>query len=232
MKETALNKHSVEQIRSLLQQIPFFADLAMHDYQQYELLLKSSSLIELEANEPLLKKGEVDNKFYFLLEGQLYVFPEESLDKAPISELSPGQVLGALAIINKQPRNASITATHLGAKLLAVDFSVFGEFEDFSQVKLSTKLSLLRIVVNNTRWKLQVYKMNNPEHPLVTYLDAIPQFTGNKGTVSELKHLALQTRALADLLTKWNPSQQAINYVMPKKKKGLRGLFSALTGDK
>lgn len=230
MKDTALRKHTAEQIRSLLQQIPFFADLALHNFQQYELLLDNSSLVELDANEQLLKKGEVENRFYFLLKGQLYVFPDEDFEKPPISELGAGQVVGALAIINKQPRNASIAATHLGAKLLAIDFAIFGEFEDFSQVKLSTKLSLLRIVVNNIRWKLQVYKMNDPKHPLVSHLDAIPQFTGSKDTVSELKHLALQTRALADLLSKWNPSQQPIAYVIPNKKKGLRGLFSALAG--
>lgn len=230
MKETSLRHYTADQTRALLQQIPFFTDLALHDFQQYELLLQNSCLIELDANEPLTKKGDVENCFYFLLEGQLYVFPDEGFEKPPISELGAGQVLGALAIINKQPRNASLAATHLGAKLLATDFTVFGEFEDFSQVKLSTKLSLLRIVVNNTRWKLQVYKMNNPEHPLAKRLDAIPQYTGSKGTVSELKHLAQQSRALGELLSKWNPSQQPIAYVTASnRKKGFRGLLAALS---
>lgn len=230
MKETALRHYSAEKTRLLLQQLPFFTDLALHDFQQYELLLQNSRLVELEANEPLTKKGDTDSSLYFLLEGQLYVFPDEHFEKPPISELGAGQVLGALAIINKQPRNASLAATHLGAKLLATDFTIFGEFDDFSQVKLSTKLSLLRIVVNNTRWKLQVYKMNNPEHPLARRLDAIPHYTGNKGTLSELKHLAQQSRALGELLSKWNPSQQPIAYISNNKKRGLKGFLATLTG--
>lgn len=227
MKETTLRHISSEETLKLLSKIPFFSDLALHDFPQYELLLQNSRLLELEEHEQLTQKGAIETRLYFLLEGQLYVFLDEHCETAPISELTPGQVLGALSIINKKPRNASLAAAPNGAKLLVTEFDIFGDLEDFSQIKLSTKLSLLRIVVNNTRWKLQVYKMADPEHPLAKKLDDIPQYDGTKGTLSELRHLTQQSKLLGEILSRWNTNQQAIsNYTPPPKKKNKKGFLS------
>lgn len=225
MKEIALNQYTPEALNTLLSQIPFFNDLALHDYQQYELLLKHSKVIELAPYESIIRKGDVEQTFYFLLKGQLDVFPDSDPRLQPISQLSPGQVFGALAIINKQPRTASLAAGRQASTLFATDSNLFGEMEDFSQIKLETKLSLLRIVVNNTRWKLEVYRMNEPDHPLVCNIDKIHPFQGEKNTVDELRYLAQQSKALGNILNDWNASQMPSLSELPPKKRGFFSLF-------
>lgn len=225
MKITTFDKYTPDAVSNLLSQIPFFSDLALHSNQQYELLLKHSSLIELPAGKTIIEKGAIDNKFYFLLKGKLDVFPDKECHEPAISQLSSGQVLGALAIINNQPRTASLAAAKIGATLIATDFTIFGSLEDFSQVKLETKLSLLRIVVNNARWKLEVYKMNEPAHPLVEKIDKIANFQGDKITLDELQFLAEQAKELGSMLEQWNDSQlTGVAAKTPKK----GGIFSVL----
>jgi CRP-like cAMP-binding protein len=209
MRKISLNEYPPETIQTLLSQIPFFNDLSLHDNQQYELLLSRSTMIELDPGEQIIRKGTVDKTFYFLLKGQLDVFPDENAKEKPINQLSPGQVFGAVAIINEQPRTASLAASKdSDATLFATDFSVFGDLDDFSTIKLETKLSFMRIVVNNTRWKLEVYKMNDPEHSLASKLDNIQRYMGTKSTLAELKSLASQSKDLGDLLNEWNASMQ------------------------
>ncbi len=225
MKVTTLDKYTADAVSDLLSPIPFFSDLALHSNQQYELLLKNSSLIELPPGKTIIEKGAIDNKFYFLLKGKLDVFPDKDCHEPAISQLSSGQVLGALAIINNQPRTASLAAAKVGATLIATDFTIFGRLDDFSQVTLETKLSLLRIVVNNARWKLEVYKMNDPDHPLTERIEKISNYQGPKITVDELKFLAEQAKELGDMLGQWNHSQ--LTGAGPKaEKKG--GVFSIL----
>jgi len=228
MRKLPLSDFPKDTIEMLLGQIPFFNDLSLHDHQQYTLLLKHSYMIELSPNEQIIRKGTIDKTFYFLLKGQLDVFPDEQSKANAINQLSPGQVFGAVAIINEQPRTASISAgKDSGATLFATDFSVFGGLEDFSQIKLETKLSFLRIVVNNTRWKLEVYKMNDPEHPLAVKLDKIKRPSGNKSSVEELHNLAIQSQELGDLLNQWNASMQETSIKSSSSKKSK--LFSLLS---
>lgn len=207
MRKIPLSDYSQSTIQTLLSQIPFFNDLSLHDVQQYDLLLKHSSMIELAPREQIIQKGTIDQTFYFLLKGQLDVFPDENAKSKAISQLSPGQVFGALAIINQQPRTASLAASKDSpATLFATDFSIFGKLDDFSQIKMETKLSFLRIVVNNTRWKLEVYKMNDPDHKLAGKLDAIQRFSGKKSSIEELESLAVQSKQLGELMNEWNSS--------------------------
>lgn len=229
MRKISLSEYPEATIQTLLSQIPFFNDLSLHDLQQYNLLLTHSYMIELSPNEQIIRKGTIDKTFYFLLKGQLDVYPDEQAKTKAINQLSPGQVFGAVAIINEQPRTASIAASKdTDATLFATDFSIFGSLDDFSHIKLETKLSFLRIVVNNTRWKLEVYKMNDPEHALASKLDAIKRHTGNKSTADELHNLAKQSQELGDLLNEWNASMQStsVKSDSPKKSK----LFALLSG--
>ena len=223
MRKISLKDYDQNTIQTLLSQIPFFNDLSHSDNQQYELLLKHSTMVELSPGEQVIKKGTVDRTFYFLLKGQLDVFADEKVNGKSINQLSPGQVFGAVAIINEQPRTASLAASKDNeATLFATDFSVFGELNDFSQITMATKLSFLRIVVNNTRWKLEVYKMNEADHPLVEKLDGIIPYSGPKNTDEELAALSDQSKTLGDLMNEWNDSIGGNN---KSKKKGLFSLF-------
>jgi len=211
MKQTPYDQYPKDRIKSLLSGIPFFSDLSVNDASQHQLLLKHAAILELAPGDVLIKKGEVDRHYYFLLKGELAVYPEKSIERksVPVSKLTQGQVLGALALLAGLPRTATVAVEKTGTEALvfSADTTPFGELKDFSQVFLATKLALYRNVINNTRFKLEGYKAKNPKHALTEEYLKIPKFTGSKDTLEELQSYAQQAIALARVLQKWNELQ-------------------------
>ena len=91
--------------------------------------------------------------------------------------------------------------------MFETDFSIFGELNDFSKITLATKLALFRIVINNTRFKLESYKAKDPKHPLAEVYAKLEKFSGTKDTKEELVFLYKQATMFARLLSKWNEVQ-------------------------
>ena len=211
MKKIPLDKYPKDKTKSLLSGIPFFSDLAIKDSQQHQLLLHHSVIVELSGGDVLIKKGDTDRTFYFLLKGDLAVYAEEKLDRksTAIGTLSQGQVLGALTIITGLPRTATVAVEKKAgdAMVFETDFSVFGALEDFSKITLATKLAFFRLVINNTRFKLETYKAKNAKHPLAEVYAKLQKFAGAKDTKEELIFHAKQATTLARLLQKWNEVQ-------------------------
>lgn len=206
MKSTPISSLTPDAVNTLLSGIPFYKDLMFNDPEQTKVLLSHSQLFEPAPGEVVIEKGARDHLFYFLLSGQLAVYPDGKRKGEALSYLSAGQILGALALLCNSPRTATLVADPKSSRvqLFGADFTPFGELTDFSQIKLSTKLVLWRMVMNNTRWKLSVYKMQNPDHPLSQALQSVETFTGEKGSVEELQSLDRQIRQLTDLMQKWN----------------------------
>lgn len=206
MKTTPITSLTPDVLDALLSGIPFYKDLMFNDPEQMKLLLSHSLLFEPAPGEVVIEKGGRDKIFYFLLSGMLAVYPDGKRKGQALNYLSAGQILGALSLLCNSPRTATLVADpqSLRVQLFGADFSPFGELTDFSQIKLSTKLVLWRMVMNNTRWKLGVYKMQNPDHPLTQALQRVETYTGEKNTVEELKSLDRQIHQLTDLMQKWN----------------------------
>ncbi len=207
MKTIPLTTYDNETIDSLLTGIPFFRDLKMADEPQYRLLLSYSNLYEAEPEELVITKGQRDNMYYFLLRGQLIVYPDGSgKSSAGQNYIGSGQVFGALALLCDIERTASIAVDpqYPKALLFGTDFKPFRDPEDFRQIRLETKLAFYRGVVHHTRWKLEVYKMEYPDHALVKEMKRIEFFIGDRGTVDELRSLHRQVQQITALLTTWN----------------------------
>lgn len=206
MKRIALTTYSADTLESLLSGIPFYKDLSFSDPEQLATLIRHSSVYEPVPGEVVIEKGVHDNIFYFLLSGQLVVYPDGRKSRKALNYLSAGQAVGVLALLCNSPRTATLVADPKSsrAQLFGTDFSPFGELGDFSQIKLSTKLILWRMVTHNTRWKLGVYRMQMPEHPLWLKLQQVETFSGEKGSVEELQSLDRQVRLLTELMQKWN----------------------------
>lgn len=206
MKSTPITSLKPDMIETLLSGIPFYKDLMFNDPDQMKILLSHSQLFEPAPGEVVIEKGARDNVFYFLLSGQLAVYPDGKKKGEALSYLSAGQILGALALLCKSPRTATLVADPKSSRvqLFGADFSPFGELADFSKISLNTKLLLWRMVMNNTRWKLSVYRMQNPDHALSDALQKVETFTGEKGTIEELQSLDRQIHQLTDLMQKWN----------------------------
>ncbi len=207
MKVVSISSYAQETVDGLLTGVPFFRDLKTHDEAQYRLLLSYSNFYEAEPNEKIITKGERDSMYYFLLRGQLIVYPDGSgTSSAGQNYIGSGQVFGALALLCDIERTASIVVDpqYTKALLFGTDFKPFRTLEDFRQIRLETKLAFYRGVVHHTRWKLEVYKMEYPEHPLVKEMKRIEFFVGERGTVEELRSLDRQIKQITALLKTWN----------------------------
>lgn len=206
MKSVPAASYSSETLDSLLSGIPFYKDLMFNDPEQMAVLLRHSHLYEPAPGEVVIEKDARDNIFYFLLSGQLVVYPDGKKSRRALNYLSAGQVLGVLALLCRLPRTATLVADPQSSRvqLFGTDFTPFGELTDFSKIKLSTKLVLWRMTTHNTRWKLNVYRMQDPAHALSKALEKVETFSGEKGSVAELESLDRQIHQLTDLMQKWN----------------------------
>lgn len=206
MKSVPISNYTPDMLETLLSGIPFYKDLIFNDPQQMEVLKRHSCIYEPAPGEVVIEKGAQDNIFYFLLSGQLIVYPDGKKSRKAVNYLSAGQALGVLALLCKAPRTATLVADPKSgrAQLIGTDFTPFGELTDFSQINLHTKLALWRMVAHNTRWKLNVYRMQSPDHPLAQALQKVDTFSGEKGSLEELQSLDRQVRQLTELMQKWN----------------------------
>jgi signal-transduction protein with cAMP-binding, CBS, and nucleotidyltransferase domain len=210
MKTTPYADYPHSKIASSLKNIPFFEDLLIDNPEQQKLLFDNASIMELGGGDVLIQKGQTDRAFYFLLKGELAVYPTEKLSSffkkaEPIGHLSEGQLFGALAMMTGNPRNATIAAEKgSSAVVFACDCTIFFALEDFSIVTLATKLTLFRMVSNSIRFRLESYKGRDPNHPLAQEYAQIPKFTGDKDSVDELRYLSEQVEKYASLLERWN----------------------------
>gem|GEM_PF-3836150 len=93
---------------SLLQSIPYFKEL---ESVELEALAENAPLIHLKCGEELLRQGNAGSDSFVLLEGRLKAFrqvPDEG-DEV-LGEIGRGEIVGEMAVLLDQSRNATIVA--------------------------------------------------------------------------------------------------------------------------
>ncbi|WP_395750323.1 cyclic nucleotide-binding domain-containing protein [Prosthecobacter sp.] len=113
MKEFAYihdEKHSPSPLRAV-------PALASFSDDQLDDVLNSSSLLQCEPGDHIIKEGSIDSRIYVLLSGELEV-RVGSKKVAAITRI--GEVFGELALVNHDKRLASVIASNK-AVCLAVD---------------------------------------------------------------------------------------------------------------
>lgn len=207
MKNVDLQAQTKESIQRFVYGITFFKEVIDAEPDQFDLLMESSRIVEVDPDEIIIHKGDKDSFLYFLLKGRLSVLPnDQSPMEESLNDVNPGELFGAMAMVTGQERSATIKA-HPSSKenlLFAVDFNHFKDINDFSQFTMATKISFYRLVVHNIRWTLETNKMKEPSHPLVTKMRQLTLFRGDRGTMEELESLHTQANELAAILSEWN----------------------------
>ncbi len=219
MHSFAINKVPQQKLLPVLQKIPFFKKLLDETPLQCRTLLEYSRLILTGAGEEVIKKGEFDSWFYFVLKGQLEVYPQQVSDKTKvIGYLGPGELFGALAMIGDVERNATVIVPQEEDKvlLLGVDFSPFDELENFSIIHLETKHAFYEMVVNITWQRLSNYREKLPEHSvskkLAHFAPADFSPADNEScSLESLKKLSVKVLELSEMLAEWNISLESLN---------------------
>jgi CRP-like cAMP-binding protein len=91
--------------------------LASFNEEQLDEVLNSSSLLQCEPGDVIIKEGSIDSRIYILLSGELEV---RVGDKRVAAIARSGEVFGELALVNQDKRLASVIASNK-AVCLAVD---------------------------------------------------------------------------------------------------------------
>lgn len=208
MKIKELTEFSSADVDAILRRVPFYKELQLRDVAQRAELLRYSCVVELDPGETIMRRGERGSWLYFLIKGELLVHLDESAPERVLNTITPGELFGDLALLCDQQRKATVTAASGDRKvvLLATDFKPFGDLLNFNRVSLGTKLVIYRTIVHSIRWRLEVKRMESPQHPLAAELRKVPTFAGERETVAELQSLHDQAIFLASLLDRWNSS--------------------------
>lgn len=216
MKAIPIDQYPKDMATAFISGITFVNEVRMNDKSQLDTLMKNACFVECSAGEVLLTAGKNGRRYSFLLKGQLSVYADEDTRGKPINQITPGQNFGGLSIICKTRRTATV-AVSAGCKaalILSIDLTGLGELDDFSIYTLQTKLALYRAIVNNTRWQLELYKIDYPDHPLTTRSRTVEVYIGQRNTMDELASLERQAYQLTEMLVEWNQAlqeQEAVN---------------------
>jgi CRP/FNR family transcriptional regulator, cyclic AMP receptor protein len=87
---------------------PIFSGIGL---PEQKMLAEKSVINHCNADEILIEQGDVGDKLYILIEGNLLVSVKDiNVGQRRINTLGPGDVFGEIAIIRKIPRTARVTA--------------------------------------------------------------------------------------------------------------------------
>jgi CRP-like cAMP-binding protein len=86
-----------------LQQVPLFAACSRKDLQ---LVARRAEDVRVAAGKTLVSEGDTGHEFFVILEGSAKV----SRQGRKIASIGPGGAFGELALLEKAPRNATVTA--------------------------------------------------------------------------------------------------------------------------
>ncbi len=207
MQVSEINELDTTEIDSFLSRIPLYREIRSRDAEQFERLMRFSRRVEMESGELIMRRGDKGSWLYFLLVGQLAVYAGNGeSDEDALNYISPGEMFGDLALLGAFERRVTVRTDRQvrRAVLLATDFGCFGRLTDFALVSLPTKLAFYRLIAKGIRWRLELKKMEQPDHPLALEMRSISLFNGQPNTEDELQFLHRQACELAGILTGWH----------------------------
>lgn len=200
---------STETVTEIFQKVPFIKSVLEVDSLQRPFFLKNSKIFDAEPGEEIIKRGEFNHWVYFLMVGQLLVYPEFS-DKRNhmVNFISAGEMFGEMAIIREFDRNMTLIADPNCRKIIymGTNFSAFGKIDDFSAVSISTKILFYLSAISVIRKRLEIMKIDYPDSDLVQKSVALKPYTGEKNSLHELLYLQDQAKFFTKRLVKWNRS--------------------------
>ena len=104
MKETPFLEQQEDSVVATLRQVSFFSHLEERHILE---IFKMSRMRQFDPGEVIIPEGVYDTYVYVLLTGEV----EVRKNKSPITRLhKTGDIFGELAIINYEPRSASVFA--------------------------------------------------------------------------------------------------------------------------
>lgn len=127
--------------RELMRNVSIFSSL---DARELDLLIQATTTRKLKAKEVLFRKGDPGNQLFGILTGSLKVTAVGADGKDVVfSLMRPGEVLGEIALLDSEPRSATVVAVEATTlvTLHRRDFVPFLEKHPRAAIGLATVLA-------------------------------------------------------------------------------------------
>lgn len=107
----------------ILRGLPYFSDLPD---ELLESVCNQSEQITLEPGQVIIEEGQDSEEMYVVVEGELSVTKQTGDKQIDLARLGPGHVVGEIALLDKAPRTATVSA-ELGSLVVRVPEAAFEE---------------------------------------------------------------------------------------------------------
>ncbi len=143
--EHPITEEKLDDIVAFLSKAEIFQSIP---YPLLRELAAKMSLISLNGGESLIKQHEIGDCMYLVMYGRLRVFIEQKAEGGEVAEIvvgevSPGQLVGEIALLLNQPRSANVQAMR-DSILVKLTKEAFDKFAEKSP---DTVLSVARMCV-------------------------------------------------------------------------------------
>jgi CRP-like cAMP-binding protein len=112
----------------LIRKVPLFSRLSKSELRELAMLADE---IDLRDGKELTRQGAAGREFFVLLEGTADV----RKNGRKINTLGPGDFFGEIALVSREPRTATVTATSPVRTLVITDRSFRRLLDESPQVK-------------------------------------------------------------------------------------------------
>jgi CRP-like cAMP-binding protein len=116
--------------RTWLERIPLFRDCAP---ELLDRLAERMGEVEFEIGQHVVTRGQVGNGLYIIVSGTASVLRGDDV----IAVLGPTDFFGELAVLDQQPRNATVTAAEPVVALGLASWDLIAELEQSPQLALN-----------------------------------------------------------------------------------------------
>ena len=198
-----------------IREIPLFAGLPESAVEEIAGLVDET---HVAAGEWLFREGDEGRDLYVLRTGRLEVFKESAEGDILLRSLSPGSVLGELAVLTSAPRSASVLAKRDSA-LLGLSKDGFFELLDNADFALAMTQALAVQLQASRAMEIP----GDPVPPVVAIVPLRPGLaaagfatavSASMAGPSEVKHLdeaeAAETGSFGEALDRWERASDQV----------------------
>lgn len=127
----------------LIRKVPLFSRLSKTELKDLAMLADE---IDLRDGKEMTREGASGREFFVLLEGTADV----KKNGRKINSLGPGDFFGEIALVSREPRTATVTATSPVRTLVITDRSFRRLLEDSPQVKTKVMEAMAKRLAPDT----------------------------------------------------------------------------------
>ena len=124
-----------------LRRVPLFADLSPADLKRVGALALERTFAD---GDVIARQGDMGDEMYVIISGEIRVLTSAGVE---LARRKPGEYVGEMAIISREPRMASLAAAG-GGRLLCLDQK---HFEGLLRERPETSLALMRVLCERLR---------------------------------------------------------------------------------